>query len=154
MQSLERQKIRKALGARLSPLFSKIKNSSQGVRNYQKNSLVVDLSSQTFEIFSMVPRSYVVTTTIGLELVVFEVSDISKEMDSSIDEVMFEMENDRTLGGVVEDMHLNLVETSLDETTEKKIGFARIEFITKHMIETKANVQDHLEFSGVNLNAV
>jgi hypothetical protein len=151
---LERQKIRKALEERLSPIFSKVRGASHGARSYSKNSLVIDLSQQTFEVLAREPRSYVVTTTVGLELLIFEISDLSLEIDRAIDVVVSTIEKDKTLGKIFEDMALSLVETSIDETTERKMGFARIEFLARHLLETHQEEKLHEEFTGVRLDAI
>ncbi len=151
LQSLERQKIKTALEQRLNPLFHGVSQASHGAKNYQKNSLVIDIATQSFEVLARDPRSYAVETTIGLEILVFEHLDLSAEMDLAIDKVIGAIEKDRTLGGVFEDIALSLVETSVDETTERKIGFARIEFVGRQVLEaqTLEKIQD--DFKGLIL---
>lgn len=147
---LKRDEIRTAVKERLTSLFSRIDGQTLSAREIPRDRVVVDISSQSFEVHGQHPRSYKCQSSLAIEFSIWERNDVEIEVDQKIEQVVAAMEADPSLQGMAENMALQSIETVVDDSTERRLGSANIVYEILHLVETQpSNKAD--EFKGVNV---
>ena len=123
-----RSRIKQYVVERLAPLFPTVGQVSQEILNLEDRAVNVFIERETRERVANAPRIYQCTVELVIDIFLWEESDISLELDQLCERVDVLIERHRFFGGLARDANLMTIEFSIDETTDKKLGSARMAY--------------------------
>ncbi len=93
-----------------------------------RKTISMSLNDHTFEVLTLDPRIYSVSSDLEIFLTVPEAKNATGELIEYVDFIKKYLSSDRSLGGAFSDTRLVSIETQIDDSTERKIGFANLKY--------------------------
>lgn len=127
--NLKRSEIRDTCVAMIRALVPDVRYGGVGLANLQDITAVVHTPNQNIHVIARSPKVYEVKTELTVELLGWETNDILIELDHKAQEITDTLLQNRTWGGLIEDIDLIQTDSTLNDTGDRRLGSLLLTFV-------------------------